>query len=47
MLPVMAAICPECRNGAHRNCDGQAWDEDHDMLTLCECEYGLCAGAND
>lgn len=41
------AICPECRNGAHKNCDGQAWDEDHDMLTVCECDYGLCAGATD
>ena len=22
-----APICPECRDGKHRNCDGTAWDD--------------------
>lgn len=42
----VAAICPECRNGKHQNCDGQAWDEEADELTVCECGYGVCAGAS-
>lgn len=31
------AICPECRNGKHVNCDGQAWDDVADELTVCRC----------
>lgn len=29
--------CPECRNGKHQNCDGAAWDDETDDLTLCAC----------
>ena len=28
---------PECRDGKHPNCDGQAWDDDADELTACRC----------
>lgn len=31
-------LCPECRDGKHRNCDGTAWDGETDSLSTCECE---------
>lgn len=30
-------ICPECRNGKHDNCQGDAWDNERDRPTICEC----------
>lgn len=30
-------VCPECRAGKHINCNGQAWDEHADELTVCFC----------
>lgn len=33
----MEPICPECRDGKHRNCDGDAWDVQADELANCEC----------
>lgn len=30
-------ICPECAQGKHQNCVGQAWDDEADELTLCGC----------
>ena len=30
------AVCPECRNGKHPNCDELAIDE-NDELTKCQC----------
>lgn len=30
-------ICPECRAGKHANCDGKAWDDTADCLTVCRC----------
>jgi hypothetical protein len=29
--------CPECIQGKHQNCTGQAWDFDTDTPTRCEC----------
>ena len=29
--------CPECRNGKHVNCTGQAWDDAADAPVLCGC----------
>lgn len=33
------AICPECRAGKCRNCDGTAWGIEADEPTTCACEY--------
>jgi hypothetical protein len=30
-------VCPECRAGKHANCTGEAWDEEADELTTCDC----------
>lgn len=32
-------VCPECVNGKHKNCDGNAWDDVEDELTDCRCEH--------
>lgn len=32
-------ICPECRQGKHRNCDGLAWDFDIDKMVDCRCPH--------
>lgn len=29
--------CPECRAGAHANCDGTTWDATADALSTCPC----------
>lgn len=34
---MTAPPCPECRAGAHRNCDGTTWDSTADALTTCPC----------
>jgi hypothetical protein len=31
------AICPECAQGKHANCDGTAWDLTSDDYTICSC----------
>lgn len=38
---------PECRDGKHSNCQGDAWDETNDAPALCECpcHFGIKAGA--
>lgn len=33
----ISPVCPECRDGKHRNCDGVALDEAADELTTCTC----------
>lgn len=30
--------CPECAQGKHDNCDGQAWDFENDEPAACGCE---------
>jgi hypothetical protein len=30
-------LCPECRAGKHRNCDGTGWDIDADERVPCPC----------
>lgn len=35
----MIAICPECRDGKHRNCDDTALDPITDIITDCRCEH--------
>jgi hypothetical protein len=37
-IPGQAWVCPECVQGKHQNCDGQAWDFDADEPTGCGCE---------
>ena len=32
-----APICPECRSGKHRSCDGSALDERADDIVECRC----------
>ena len=32
-------LCPECRDGKCRNCDGRAWDLRVDDFTDCECSH--------
>lgn len=36
MTPVF--LSPDCRDGNHRKCDLQAWDDIDDVLTDCWCE---------
>lgn len=37
--PLPARLpCPECRDGKHDNCAGQAWDFDRDQPVPCSCE---------
>lgn len=31
------AICPDCKQGKHANCDSGAWDEKNDRPTPCRC----------
>jgi hypothetical protein len=33
-------VSPDCRDGNHTKCDGQAWDEDRDELAGCRCKCG-------
>lgn len=34
-------ICPECVQGKHPNCNGQAWDTDNDAPTACQCGHSI------
>lgn len=36
-------IEPDCRDGKHRNCSGDAWDTEADAYVDCPCE---CHKAN-
>lgn len=38
--------CPECRNGKHVNCTGDALDEDTDTIVACTCTdcWETCSG---
>lgn len=39
-------VCPECKAGKHRNCDGTAWCIFRDEPTECSCvECELRGGA--
>ena len=29
--------CPDCEQGKHSNCTGEAWDNDTDAPTVCPC----------
>ena len=29
--------CPDCEQGKHANCTGEAWDNDADAPTTCPC----------
>ena len=31
-------ICPECKAGKHRNCDGRAWCYQTDSGSPCRCD---------
>ena len=33
----MSAINPDCRDGKHPACNGDAWDDDTDLPAACEC----------
>lgn len=33
----MIAICPECRDNKHGNCDSTAWHDELDELVTCGC----------
>lgn len=30
-------LSPDCRDGNHHKCDGQAWDDTEDALVSCGC----------
>jgi recombination protein RecT len=34
---VTSPTCPECQQGKHQNCEGQAWDNDADGPVACAC----------
>lgn len=36
-------VCPECAQGKHRNCNGEAWDDVKDEVTTCDCDERECA----
>lgn|GEM_PF-2094474 len=36
------ACSPDCAQGKHRACSGDAWDEATDDPTDCSCECHLC-----
>ena len=40
VLPAeeVIAVCPECRDGKHINCDGRAWHPVTDQIVPCTCE---------
>ncbi|WP_159702435.1 hypothetical protein [Arthrobacter sp. 18067] len=38
----MTAISPDCRDGNHRKCTGDAWDMELDNVTDCQCQECLC-----
>lgn len=31
------AVCPECKQGKHANCDGEAWSDEIDGPVPCSC----------
>lgn len=33
--------CPDCEQGKHRNCTGEAWDNTKDAPTACPCSLNL------
>lgn len=37
-FPVLA-VCPECQQGKHGNCDTTAWDHITDTPTACSCTH--------
>lgn len=39
-IPVIK-LCPECRDGKCRNCDGIADLDENDNLVECECENDI------
>lgn len=41
----MNAICPQCREGKHPNCDGMALDEKTDQFVDCQCR--ICEEARN
>lgn len=32
-------VCPECRAGKHRNCDGTSWCDRNDRPADCTCQH--------
>lgn len=38
--PEPRPICPECRDGKHRNCTGEALHEPTDEIVECGCQHG-------
>jgi hypothetical protein len=34
---VDRSLCPECTQGKHPNCSGQAWDSEADAPGPCTC----------
>lgn len=45
-MKVQGWTCPECVQGKHGNCDGTAWDDERDCLTICSCMDVICVGAD-
>jgi hypothetical protein len=38
--------CPDCEQGKHRNCTGEAWDNDADDFAPCPCGDLIHGGRN-
>jgi phage recombination protein Bet len=38
--PPPGPLCPECQQGKHQNCEGQAWDTETDEPVGCACTDG-------
>lgn len=36
---ILAAVCPECRDGKHGNCIGYALDPVRDEVVACGCTH--------
>lgn len=44
ILGMTGSVCPECRAGKCRNCDGTSWDEQADKQVTCPCDHGILLG---
>jgi hypothetical protein len=34
---ALVTICPDCWQGKHGACEGDAWDNDNDRPAICAC----------
>lgn len=42
-MPPVIPVCPECVQGKHGNCNGDAFDPETDTIVVCQCSDRQCA----